>query len=78
VKKSTIVTAWTWNENGITIKSHAIQMEYKAKNILDLIDTPGHVDFSVKFLDLLPLVKGLLIEMQHKAYKHKSILSFRK
>jgi hypothetical protein len=26
----------------------------------------------------LPLVKGLLIEMQHKAYKHKSILSFRK
>ena len=36
-------------EKGITIKSHAIQMEYTYKGekyILNLIDTPGHVDFS--------------------------------
>ena len=36
-------------EKGITIKSHAIQMEYQRngqKYTLNLIDTPGHVDFS--------------------------------
>ena len=36
-------------ERGITIKSHAIQMNFKYNNedyILNLIDTPGHVDFS--------------------------------
>ena len=36
-------------ERGITIKSHAIQMDYKLDNnnyVLNLIDTPGHVDYS--------------------------------
>ena len=37
-------------ERGITIKSHAIQMEYSYKGqeyVLNLIDTPGHVDLSL-------------------------------
>ena len=67
-------------ERGITIKSHAIQMDYEwqgEKYTLNLIDTPGLSIFPMRCrVPLLPVKELCLLLMQHRVYRRKQFPTY--